>query len=108
MQQPDPKLAQLGQRLHHLAGDQVKATRARHKIKLALEPHAAKAIRRLTVTSGSLEATVVTRATRRAPERDGSGELDPASAGLAGEVAKSPVVADLRSVRVRVAQRCLR
>ena len=108
MQQPDPELAELGQRLHHLAGDQVKATRARHKVKLALDPHAANAIRRLADTSGSLRGDCGPHGSAGRRSRDGSGKLDRASTGLAVEVAKSPVVADLRSVRLRLSECCLR
>ena len=86
VQKPDPELAQLRQRLHHLAGDQMKAAWARDKINLALDPHEAKAIWCLS----------------RAGVSDGT------PSGLAGEVAQCPVVADLRTVRLRFSQGCLR
>ena len=40
VQQPGAHVADLGQRLGHLAGDEVEAARARPEADLALEPHA--------------------------------------------------------------------
>jgi hypothetical protein len=64
----------------------MKAAWARHEINLALDPHEAKAIWCLS----------------RAGVSDG------APTGLAGEVAQRPVVANLRTVRLRFSQGCLR